>query len=165
MAYSLSPAPDLSDPVMTIDLPGELLDVLDFAPLVREFYRRTGIATKLDQYIKDYQAASDAGLRGSAREMISEILDYLHTKPQTVYAERVKVQEQKAKKRSATLQRIETREHDRHFLVVPEMLAPAGNVQFLNMRDDYYVSCRRTSTLRFLTHAGRSFSTWSTPSC
>src|SRR5690606_33619901 len=34
MAYSLTPAPDLSDPVITSDLPGRLLDVLDFAPLV-----------------------------------------------------------------------------------------------------------------------------------
>ena len=139
MAYSLAPPPDLSDPVVTSDLPGELLDVLDFAPLVRDFYRRSGISAKLDQYIKDYQTASDTGLRSSAREMVSEILDYLHTKPQTVYAERVKVQEDKNKSKSPPLKNIEIREHDRRFLVVPEMLAPAGNVQFLNVRDDYYV--------------------------
>ena len=70
MAYSLAPPPDLSDPVVTSDLPGELLDVLDFAPLVRDFYRRSGISAKLDQYIKDYQTASDTGLRSSAREMV-----------------------------------------------------------------------------------------------
>ena len=67
MAYSLAPTPELSDPVVTTDLPGDLLDVLDFAPLVREFYRRSGISAKLDQYTKEYQAGSDK-LRGSARE-------------------------------------------------------------------------------------------------
>jgi tetratricopeptide (TPR) repeat protein len=137
MAYSLSPPPDLADPVITSDLPGDLLDVLDFAPLVREFYRRSGISAKLDGYIKDYQAETDAKLRGGAREMVSEMLGYLHTKPQTIYAERVKVQADKNKR--TTLKNTEIREHERKFTIVPEMLAPAGNVQFLNIRDDYNV--------------------------
>jgi len=139
MAYSLAQPPDLGDPVVTSDLPGELLDVLDFAPLVREFYRRAGISAKLDQYIRDYQTASDAALRGSAKEMVSEMLDYLHTKPQTVFAERVKIQQDKTKRNAPALKNVEIREHDRRFLIVPEMLAPAGNVQFLNVRDDYSV--------------------------
>jgi tetratricopeptide (TPR) repeat protein len=137
MAYSLSPAPDLGDPVMTSDLPGDLLDVLDFAPLVRDFYRRSGISAKLDSYVKEYQAATDANLRPGAREMVSELLDYLHTKPQTVYSERVTVEANKTK--HTTLKNTQIREHERRFVVVPEMLAPAGNVQFLNIRDDYYV--------------------------
>ena len=138
MAYSLGPAPDLADPAVTTDLPGGVLDVLDFAPLVREFYRRSGISTKLDQYVKDYQTESDAILRGSAREMASEILDYLHTKPQTVVTERVKVEAPKDKNKKA-VQNVQIREHERHFSIVPESLAPAGNVQFLNVRDEYYV--------------------------
>lgn len=139
MAYSLAPPPDLGDPVVTTDLPGDLLDVLDFAPLVREFYRRSGISAKLDQYVKDYQTESDIKLRGSAREMVAEILDYLHTKPQTVYAERVKTQTEKTKSKRTALKSVEIREHERRFVIDPEMLAPAGNVQFLNVRDDYYV--------------------------
>lgn len=137
MAYSLSQPPDLSDPVITTDLPGDLLDVLDFAPLVREFYRRSGISAKLDTYVKDYQAETDSRLRGGAREMVSEMLDYLHTRPQTIYAERVKVQQDKTKR--TALKNTEIREHERKFTIVPEMLAPAGNVQFLNIRDDYNV--------------------------
>lgn len=136
MAYSLSAAPDLADPVVTSDLPGDLLDVLDFAPLVREFYRRSGISTKLDGYVKDYQAATNEVLRGSAKEMVSELLDYLHTKPQTVYTERVKTQTQKNKR--TVLNNTEIREHDRRFFIVPEMLIPSGNITFLNIRDDYY---------------------------
>jgi tetratricopeptide (TPR) repeat protein/acylphosphatase len=137
MAYSLAPAPDLTDPSNINDLPGDLLDVLDFAPLVREFYRRSGISSKIDGYVKDYRSASDENLRAGAREMVPELLDYLHTKPQTIYVERVKVEAQKSKR--TTLVNTSVREHERRFFIVPELLEPAGNVQFLNIRDDYYV--------------------------
>jgi len=154
MAYSLAQPPDMADPVITSDLPGDVLDVLDFAPLVREFYRRSGIAAKLDGYVKEYRAAADAGLRTGAREMVSEVLDYLHTKPQTVYAERVKVQTSKSK--NTTLKNTEIREHERRFVIVPEMLAPAGNVEFLNIRDDYNVILPPDTDLS-LSEARRAF--------
>jgi tetratricopeptide (TPR) repeat protein len=137
MAYSLAPPPELSDPVITSDLPGDLLDVLDFAPLVREFYRRSGISAKLDTYTKEYQTQTDSKLQTSAREMVSELLDYLHTKPQTIYSERVTVKADKSKR--TTIKNTAIRDHDRRFAIVPELLAPAGNVQFLNIRDDYFV--------------------------
>ena len=136
MAYSLAPPPDLGDPVVTSDLPGDLLDVLDFAPLVREFYRRSGISGKLDGYVKDYQTASDNVLRSSGKEMVGDLLGYLHTRPQTTYSERVKTQTQRDKR--TVLNSVETREHDRRFFIVPEMLIPAGTVTFLNIHDDYY---------------------------
>ena len=137
MAYSLAPPPELSDPVITSDLPGDLLDVLDFAPLVREFYRRSGISAKLDTYTKEYQTQTDSKLQTSAREMVSELLDYLHTKPQTIFSERVTVKADKSKR--TTIKNTAIRDHDRRFAIVPELLAPAGNVQFLNIRDDYFV--------------------------
>ena len=138
MAYTLQPAPDLSDPNVTSDLPGELLDVLDFAPLVREFYRRSTIAGRLNDYVKEYTADADATLRPSAREMVGELLDYLHTRPELIYVERVKttVKDPKSKQ---TLQRIEPKEHNRRFIVVPEELVSKGTINFLNVRDDYYV--------------------------
>jgi tetratricopeptide (TPR) repeat protein len=136
MAYTLSPVPEIADPVITSDLPGSLLDVLDFAPLVREFYRRSGVGAKLDDYTKEYQRNSDLKLRGSAREMVSELLDYLHTRPQTLYSEKVKTQTQKSGSKKTTLQQVEVREHERRFYIVPELLSPAGNITFLNVRDD-----------------------------
>src|SRR5215211_4140334 len=66
MAYALGPVPDLSDPIVTTDLPGNLLDVLDFAPLVRDFYRRSSISGNLNDYVKTYQKTADGQLRGSA---------------------------------------------------------------------------------------------------
>ncbi|HBE81601.1 MAG TPA: hypothetical protein DDW24_02325, partial [Blastocatellia bacterium] len=82
MAYTLSAYPDLADPVVTSDLPGSLLDVLDFAPLVRDFYRRSSFSGNSNDYARSYLAVADGRLRSSAREMVSELLTYLQTKPQ-----------------------------------------------------------------------------------
>ncbi len=136
MAYTLSPAPDLSDPARTTDLPGDLLEVLDFAPLVREFYRRS-FNTKVDGYLKDYQSAGD-GMRKSAVEMVGELLEYLHTKPQLTYTERVKTNVPSTKDKKKTLEKVEIREHERRFFIVPELLASKGTINFRNVGDDYY---------------------------
>ncbi|MEP7213535.1 MAG: hypothetical protein ABI791_10685 [Acidobacteriota bacterium] len=138
MAYALTPAPEFSDPVVTSDLPGSLLDVLDFAPLVRDFYRRSSFAGNMPEYVKNYQQVADAQLRSSAREMVNDLLSYLHTKPQLVFAERVKTQTQRTRSKKAAISNVETRERERRFFIVPEMLAPAGTVNFLNIKDDYF---------------------------
>lgn len=138
MAYTLTPAPELADPIITSDLPGNLLDVLDFAPLVRDFYRSSAGA-QIDKYASDARLIGDGTLRASTRDMVSDLLEYLHTRPQLIFAEKVKVETRKGTSKNQTLTKIETREHDRHFYVVPENLAPKGNVNFLNIRDDYYV--------------------------
>lgn len=139
MAYTLSPAPEMADPTITSDLPGNLLDVLDFAPLAREFYRRSGISSKLDEYIKLYRTEADGVLRVSAREMVGDLLDYLHTRPELYYTEKVTVETSAGNSKKTKLQKVEVRDHERRFMLVPEMLAPAGNVNFLNIKDDYYV--------------------------
>lgn len=144
MAYTLAPAPDLTDPPRSTDLPGDLLDVLDFAPLVREFYRASlqaepanvSVRTKLDEYVKDYQAAG-IELRPSAAEMVSELLDYLHTRPQLVYIDRIKTESKDAKGKN-TLTKSEVRERERRFYIVPEMLAPKGTINFVNAGDSYH---------------------------
>ncbi|MEJ7700762.1 MAG: hypothetical protein WKF71_14105 [Pyrinomonadaceae bacterium] len=97
-----------------------MLEVLDFAPLVREFYRAS-MKTKIDDYFKDYQKAGDS-LRPSTVEMVSELLDYLHTRPQLTFIERVKTQTPSAKNKKKTLEKIEQRERTRQFLIVPELL-------------------------------------------
>jgi hypothetical protein len=144
MAYTLAPVPDLTEPRRSTDLPGDLLDVLDFAPLVREFYRATlqaepenvAVRTKIDEYVKDYQAAG-VDLRPSASEMVGELLDYLHTKPQLVYIDRIKTESKDAKGKK-TLTKTETRERERRFYIVPELLAPRGTINFVNVGDSYH---------------------------
>ncbi len=139
MAYALTPAPELADPVVTTDLPGNLLDVLDFAPLVRDFYRRSSMSGNINEYIKTYQKAADGRLRSSTREMVSEILAYLNTRPQLYVTEKIRTETQRTKSKRTTLKNVETRERERTFAIVPEMLAPVGNVSFVNIKDDYFV--------------------------
>ncbi len=155
MAYTLTPVPELSDPVILSDLPGSLLDVLDFAPLVREFYRKSTISLKLEDYLKDYQSDSDAILRVSAREMVSELLDYLHTRPRLTVIERTVVETTKPGSKT-TLKTTETREVDRRFYIVPEKLVAKGDINFLNIRDDYYVIVQPDTELSF-SDARRAF--------
>jgi len=137
MAYALTPVPDLADPSRSSDLPANLLEALDYAPLVREFYRRSALNTKLDEYVKDYQAAGDA-MRPSTRQMVSQLLDYLHTKPQLTYAEKIKVEAKDPKNKKKTLQKTEIRERTRRFFIVPELLASKGTINFVNTGDDYF---------------------------
>ena len=136
MAYVLTPVPDLAEPTRATDLPGDLLEVLDFTPLVREFYRRSTINTKLNDYVKIYQQTGDE-MRSSAKVMVGDLLDYLHTKPQTTYIERIKTQT-KAVKGKKTFQKTEIRERTRRFYIVPEMLATTGTINFLNVGDEYF---------------------------
>ncbi|MEO7659484.1 MAG: hypothetical protein ABIV48_07705, partial [Pyrinomonadaceae bacterium] len=156
MAYTLTPVPELSDPVITNDLPGSVLDVLDFAPLVREFYRKSSISSKLDEYVKDYQDESDQILKSSAREMVSELLGYLHTRPKLIFTERIVTETQKGKSKRDVLRKIETRQNERRFFLVPERLTASNNVNFLNIRDDYYVIVSPDTDLSF-SDARRAF--------
>lgn len=149
MAYTLSDVPELADPVVTADLPGSLLDVLDFAPLVRDFCRRSSFTGNLNEYVNTYRTNSDALLRGSAREMVTELLSYLRTRPQLFIAERIKTETQRSGSKRTTLRSVETRERERRFVIVPEMLAPVGTVNFVNIKDDYYVVLPPDTDLSF----------------
>jgi hypothetical protein len=135
LAYALGPTPELSDPYKTDDLPGDLLEVFDFAPLVREFYRRSNIEIKLSRYMQIYNDAGDK-MRPSARQMTLELLDYLHTRPQLSYLDRTVTT---TKVKGKTLSKTEVRERERRFFIVPDLLAPLGTINFRNVGDDYYV--------------------------
>jgi hypothetical protein len=135
MVYSLSPVPELADPTRTDDLPGELLDVLDFAPLLREFYRRSGIDGKMPEYTRSYQAIGEE-MRPSAVEMARDILTYLHTKPELEYTETFKTQLKSKSK--GTMQKTELKGHTRRFFIVPDLMSVPGTVNFRNVGDNYY---------------------------
>lgn len=137
MAYTLSPVPNLTEPIRTTNLPGDLLDVLDFSPLVREFYRSARLGEKIDGYAKQYQTAGDA-MRPSAVLMVSQLLDYLNTRPQTIYIEKIRTEREVGKSKKTKIARIEQVEHERRFYIVPEMFEPKGTINFRNVGDDYF---------------------------
>jgi len=135
LAYALGPVPSLDQPERSDDLPGGLLDVLDFAPLVRDYYKKSGIDERLLSYVRAYQTEGDR-LRKPAAEMVREVLFYLHTRPITVTQERVRVQSPDKKKNAKV--GVTTVEHDRKFFIVPDLLAVPGVINFRIISDDYY---------------------------
>jgi len=137
LALALTPAPELMAPERSDDLPAGLLDVLDFAPLVREFQRRSGIEDHLVDYVRAYQAEGDR-LRQPAAEMVRGLLTYLHTRPITTTIERVEVKTPSTRKSSNKTKTYSARPKERRFLILPDLLAPHGAVNFRVIADDYY---------------------------
>lgn len=139
LAYALGPAPGFDAPLRTDDLPAGLLEVLDFAPLLREFYRKSGIDARLPAYLKLHQEEGDR-LRQPTAEMVRFVLSYLHTRPLTTTVERVPVRSQgtTAQKKDAP-PKYTVREHERRFFIVPDLLAAPGAINFRVIADDYYV--------------------------
>ena len=109
--------------------------MLDFAPLAQEFYRRSGIDEQMVDYVRAYQAEGDR-LRAPTTEMVRSLLTYLHTRPITSSSERVEVKnipKKNSKEKTYTFQ-----EKERRFLILPDLLAPRGAINFRVIGDDYY---------------------------
>lgn len=134
LALAVGPPPSLEPPPRSEDLPAGLLEVLDFAPLVQEFYRKSGIDEQLVNYTRAYQAEGDR-LRAPTTEMVKSLLTYLHTRPITSSSERVEVKnpDKKSKEKKYTF-----RQKERRFLILPDLLAPRGTINFRIIGDDYY---------------------------
>jgi tetratricopeptide (TPR) repeat protein len=135
LAFAMGQPPQLDPPDRSEDLPAGVLEVLDFAPLVREFYRKSGMEERLVSYMRAYQAEGDR-LRPSTAELVRSVLSYLHTRPITVSTERVRVKSPDKKDKNVVA--YSTREHERHFHIVPDLLAAPGTINFRVIADDYY---------------------------
>ena len=119
LAYVLGSAPGFEEPPRSLDLPGGVLEVMDFAPLVREFYRKSGLDERMPVYLRAYQSEAEA-LRRSTAAMIYGVVSYLNTRPITTTIERTPIKPpagQKQKKDAAVLYK--TVEHPRRFLRRP----------------------------------------------
>ncbi|HEX8492822.1 MAG TPA: hypothetical protein VF658_08285 [Pyrinomonadaceae bacterium] len=139
LAYALGPSPTFEAPARTDDLPAGLLEVLDFAPLLREFYRKSGIEERIPGYMRSYVAAGDELRQGTA-EMVRKVLSYLHTRPQTNIIERVQVKPKAGEEQKKNTPMLyTTRDRERRFFIVPDLLAVPGSINFRIIGDDYYV--------------------------
>src|SRR5438093_2188992 len=135
LAYVLGPPPSLDSPERADDLPGGALEVLDFAPFLRGFYKRSGIDERLSSYIRAYQVEGDR-LRRPAGDIVRSVLSYLHTRPIISTTQRVGVKSPDKKKNAPAA--YETRVHPRRFFIVPDLLAAPGAINFRVIADDYY---------------------------
>ena len=136
LAFALGPPPALDAPARSDDLPGSLLEVLDFAPLVQEFYRRSNVDDLLVTYTRAYQAEGDR-LRKPTADMVNSVLSYLHTRPITTSLERVRVAGPSNNKKNAQA-KFETRQRERSFYVVPDLLGVPGAINFRVIGDEYF---------------------------
>jgi hypothetical protein len=136
LAFALGPPPLLEAPQRSEELPSSLLEVLDFAPLVKEFYRRSNIEENLPVYTRAYQQESEQ-LRGPTADMIRDVLSYLHTRPIAYSMERVQVKPLTTPKKNAP-KSYTTREHPRRFYVVTDLLGAPGAINFRVIGDDYF---------------------------
>lgn len=141
LAYVLGPAPDFEAPARVDDLPGGVLEVLDFAPLLREFYRKSGIDGRLPAYLQKHRDEGDR-LRRPTAEMVRFVLSYLHTRPITSTVERIPVKSPGAtgnQQKKDAPQKYTVREHERRFFIVPDLLAAPSAINFRVIADDYYL--------------------------
>ena len=113
------------------------MEVLDFAPLVREFFRRSGFEEHLVDYVRAYQAEGDR-LRQPTSEMVRALLTYLHTRPITITYDRVEVKAPTKKKNNSKTKTYSMRQKERRFFVLPDLLAARGAINFRVIGDDYY---------------------------
>jgi tetratricopeptide (TPR) repeat protein len=113
-----------------------LLEVLDFAPLVKEFYLRSRIGEILASYTRVYLAEGER-LQMPTAEMVRAVLSYLHTRPITVSVERILVKTPKDKRKNAP-RTYTTREHQRRFVIVPDLLGAPGAINFRVIGDEYF---------------------------
>lgn len=142
LAFALGEAPTFEAPARTDDLPAEVLDVLDFAPLVREFYNRSGIAARLPDLMRAAQTEADA-MRPAMANTILTGVGYLKTRPQTSYDERITVTAPSAQNKKSSKnqkQGFTVRERERRFRVVPDPLGVPNTINFRIIGDDYFVA-------------------------
>jgi hypothetical protein len=88
-------------------------------------------------YTRAYQAEGDR-LRAPTAEMVRSILSYLHTRPITITNVRVEVKNTGNKKSDSKVKRFTLHQKDRRFLVLPDLLAAPGVINFRVISDDYY---------------------------
>ena len=134
LALALGQAPTFDAPERSDDLPAGLLEVLDFAPLVQEFSRRSGIDEHMVEYVRAYQAEGDR-LRAPTTEMVRSVLTYLHTRPITSSQDRVEVKNPNKKSKQKMYS---FRQKERRFFILPDLLAAPGAINFRIIGDDYY---------------------------
>lgn len=137
LAFALGPPPTLEAPARSEELPLSLLEVLDFAPLVREFYQRSRISEDLVGYTRAYQAEGDR-LRNPTAEVVRSVLTYLHTRPIILSFERVLVSAPAAGKKKNASRTYTTKERTRQFFIVPDLLGAPGAINFRVIGDEYY---------------------------
>jgi hypothetical protein len=98
LSLAVTPPPVLTLETKADRLPSDVASVTDFAPLIQEFYAKSGVAKLIPSYRRQYENQTQA-IRRRVGEMLFDTTNYLHMTPAlTLYGEAgaKKAEEQKS---------------------------------------------------------------------
>lgn len=135
------PSPDadeISRP--TNSIPADLKPLLDFEPLLREFYSTSGIKNFLQKY-SAVGAAYAQAYRRPVGEMVYRVVEYFHARPETIINMRpIVISDEGDKKNKQGKQRVVARNRTRQmFLSIDPLAALNGSIvrdDLLNRKDE-----------------------------
>ncbi len=120
-------------------IPEDLRPLLDFVPLVREFYLKSGIRELIPKYLGIGQAYA-ASYRTPVGELIYEVLAYFHTVPETVISMRPLVVRSPTLDAKTQKSTVYARNRSRQVFVIPDPLAALDTStvrgDILNQKED-----------------------------
>jgi tetratricopeptide (TPR) repeat protein len=120
-------------------IPDDLQPLLEFVPLVREFYIKSGIRELIPKYMAIGEAYA-AAYRIPVGTVIYDVLDYFHTRPETVINMRPLVVTTGVVEGKKQKETVITRTRTRQVFVIPDPLAPLDTStvrgDILNQKDD-----------------------------
>lgn len=137
LAFALGDAPSFDSPTRTDDLPAGVLEVLDFAALVREYYRQSNAGDRVAAYAREAQAAGER-LRPGVAQMLRTVRNRFRVTPVVTTIERAPVTKPTAQQKKDRITFTE-RERERRFQIVPDPLAVPGTVNLRVIGDEYFV--------------------------
>lgn len=138
LAFALGSAPALDAPARTDDLPGSVLEVLDFAPLVRDYYAKANLGELQANYTKASQSIGDS-LRPGVAAMLRTVLNRFRVRPTLTVNERIVAPEISTKNKKQKGVRYINRERARRFQIVADPLGVPGSINLRAVADDFYV--------------------------
>jgi tetratricopeptide (TPR) repeat protein len=103
-------------------IPEDLQPLLDFVPLVREFYVKSGLRELLPKYLSIGQAYA-AAYRNPVGEVIYQVLEYFHTRPETVISMRPLVVTTKESDTRKQRTEVFARNRSRQVFIIPDPMA------------------------------------------
>lgn len=121
-------------------IPSDLQPLIDFVPLVREFYLKAGMRELIPKYVSIGDAYT-AAYRNPIGELLYEVLDYFHTVPETVISMRPLVVRSTGADGATTQQTtVISRNRTRQVFVIPDPLAAMDTAvvrgDILNQKED-----------------------------
>ncbi|HEY7544060.1 MAG TPA: hypothetical protein VID27_04215, partial [Blastocatellia bacterium] len=124
----------------TNSIPDDLKPLLDFEPLLREFYSASGIKNFIQKYATVAAAYAQA-YRRPVGEMVYRVVEYFHARPETIINMRpIVISEPSDKKNKQSKEKVVARNRTRQmFLSIDPLAALGGSIvrdDLLNRKDE-----------------------------